>query len=202
MGSLGGLGSLPNAGQVAVARWPGIPSAPLSRCCVRGSWRCWCLGFHPLWRPRGLQVEAAWNLALPCIPAAGWVSWGPTHVNRSLEDDPSREEARQRCLGSSARLGWATRSAVPGAGAVRPALPCTARLGEESQLSTCPLCGDSITRWCGLLVHRSSEGGRGSHSPGMASVNILSFETVANKSGAILGPILLTCRILEGERPN
>lgn len=36
----------------------------------------------------------------------------------------------------------------------------------------------------------------------MASVNILSFETVANKSGAILGPILLTCRILEGERPN
>lgn len=35
----------------------------------------------------------------------------------------------------------------------------------------------------------------------MASVNILSFETVANKSGAILGPIL-TCRILEGERLN
>lgn len=36
----------------------------------------------------------------------------------------------------------------------------------------------------------------------MASVNILPSETVATESGVILGSILLTCRILEGERPK
>ena len=36
----------------------------------------------------------------------------------------------------------------------------------------------------------------------MASVNILSSEIVATESGVILSFILLTYRILEGERPQ
>lgn len=113
---------------------------------VLGPWFLALLGSRVPSSPEAQGI--AWRGRLetkpvPVSPAAGQVSWGLIRVNGSQEDDPSREEARQRCLGSPTHLGWAT-ECVPGAGAVRPAPPCTARCSAELHPSACPLHGDSL----------------------------------------------------------
>ena len=110
---------------------------------VLGPWFLALLGSRVPSSPEAQGI--AWRGRLeskpvPVSPAAGRVSLGLIRVNGSQEDDPAWEEARQRCLGSSTHLGWAT-ECVPGAGAVRPAPACTTRPARSCTQALVPSMG-------------------------------------------------------------